>query len=145
MIVKKQLKNGKISVTSSFFDDLQLYRASLTESKQSDFVSKKWRRDKARDFSDLEYHTAIECLKLARYGCLEIAEFAGSLTAKQLEAYTFRYGPCRPYESYEDLLNIKHELESKENLSTKEANELVRVTNAITEIDNFVKVQVEKF
>lgn len=145
MIVKKVLKNGKVSVTSSYFDDLRVYKMSLSDSKQSDYVSKKWRRSEARDFSEIEFATTLECLRLAKYGCVELRNFVNNLNVNQLANYKINFGPCKNYESYEDLMKIKNELEAQSELSEKDQKELNRVTNEIQSIDTFVENQVNAF
>lgn len=143
MIVKKQLKNGKISVTSSYFDDLRVYKMSLSDSKTSDYVSKKWRTEKARDFANLNYTTAIECMKLAKYGCTELRNFVNSLNVNQLSNYKINFGPCKDYESYDDLCKTRDILEAKEDLTEKDQKELNRVKSEIANIDRFVEKQLQ--
>lgn len=143
MIIKKTLKNGKTSITSSYFEDMRIYKMSLTDSKQSDYVSRKWRNDKARDFSELNFVTTIECMKLAKLGCTELRNFVNNLNVNQLENIKLNFGPCKDYESYETLTKIKETLEAKEDLTEKEKKELTRVTNEINDIDRFVEKQLE--
>lgn len=143
MIVKKIRKNGKVSITSSYFDDIRTYRMSLSDSKQSDYVSKKWRREKGRDFKEIELATAIQCLILAKLGIADICEFQKNLRDDQFENYIFNYGPCKEYTSYEDLCARKDELEAEDSLSAKELTELEHVKAEIADIDRFVETNCQ--
>lgn len=143
MIIKKQLKNGKVSVTSSYFQDCSLVKESLRDSKKEDYEYWKWRKDKPRDFTELELKTAVEAMKYARYGCIEMKEFMNTLHPSSFSNYKFNFGPCKDYESYEDLVKIKNELEAKENLEKEEVIELERVTNEIKDIDKLVEYNLQ--
>lgn len=144
MIIKKQLKNGKISVTSSYFQDCSMIKESLRDSKKDDYESWKWRKDKPRDFSELELKTAVETMKYAKYGCIEMREFMNTIHPNSFSNYKFNFGPCKDYESYDDLVCIKNELEAKDHLEKDEIKKLEKVTNEIKDIDNFVQVNLKK-
>lgn len=142
MIVKKTLKNGKCSVTSSYFEDIRLLKASLRESMQDDYVPSKWRREKGRDFSELKLATATQCLILAKRGAEELSDFVANLKQNQYDNYKINYGPWQPYESYETLVGIRDELLAKDKLDADEQKELDRVTKEIKGIDDFVEQNV---
>jgi hypothetical protein len=143
MLVKKTLKNGKCSVTSSHFEDIRVYRQSLAESKQEDYVPKKWRKAPPRDFSEAEAATVTQCLLHAKMAAQELSQFVECLKPNQLENYKINYGCLRDYESYEDLVAIRDELEAKENLEEAEQEELQRVTKEIKSYDDFVTANME--
>lgn len=143
MLVKKTLKNGKVSVTSSHFEDIRIFRASLSEAKQEDYVPKKWRRTQSRDFSAIELATTVQCIQHAKLAAQELSQFVENLKPSQLENYKINYGCLRDYESYEDLVKIRDELEAKETLEETEQEELQRVTKEIKSIDDFVNANVE--
>lgn len=136
MIVKKTLKNGKTAVTSSYFEDMRLYRQSLSESKSEDYVAAKWRREKGRDFSELELQTAIQVIKLGKMAVSEISSFRENLRPGQLDNYKFNFGPMEDYESYESLCEQRDALEPG-------SEEYERVCNKIANIDNFVATNIE--
>lgn len=147
MLVKKSLRNGKTSVTSSYFDDMRLVKQSLYESKKDDYVSAKWRREKGRDFRELELQTAIMAITLAKKGAAEVSEFADSLKPAQYEQYVLNYGPWKDYESYDSLEKTRDELLEKKKhaaLDEEDEKELDRVTAEIKDIDSFVKQELER-
>ena len=143
MIVKKTLKNGKVSVTSSHFEDIRVYRSSLSEAKQEDYVPRKWRKTQPRDFSAAEVATTVQCIQHAKLAAQELSQFVENLKPNQLENYKINYGCLREYEGYEDLVKIRDELEAKETLEEAEQEELQRVTDEIKSIDDFVNANVE--
>lgn len=143
VIVRTQLKNGKVSVTSSCFEDIRTYRMSLADAKASDYVPKKWRKEAGRDFSEATFQTVVQCMLLAKKGLQEIAEFQSKLKPEQFANYKFNYGPCKTYESYEDLCQIRDELEALPKLDEDQMAELDRVNKEIKSIDDFVAKQVE--
>jgi len=139
MLVRKTLKNGKTSITSSYFDDVRMLKASLRESMQEDYAANKWRREKARDFSQLKLATVTQCLILAKIGAAELSEFVSDLKPNQVENYKVNYGPWQPYESYEELVAKRNELLDKESLEAADQEELNRVTKEIKTVDEFVE------
>lgn len=147
MLEQKTLKNGKLAVTSTFFEDARLVKASLRESMQDDYVSSKWRRDKGRDFSELQLATVVQSMLLAKQGFAELQKFSEShRNSAQAEKYKINYGPWKDYESYESLIKTRDELEAKkekQSLETDELTELSRVGNKIKEIDDFAEKQIE--
>lgn len=141
-IVRNSLKNGKVSVTSSYFEDARLVKASLRDSLQSDYVPSKWRREKGRDFSQLKLATAAQFIYLNRLGVMELSEFVDNLKPSQYENYKINYGPWKEYESYEDLEKKREELleiKGYRALEEDENTELERVTKEIADIDKFVE------
>ena len=144
MLTKKTLRNGKISVSSTYFEDIQVYKMSLRDAKQSDYVSKKWRTSAPRDFSEIEMATVVQTFMLAKKGLAELDNFVQTLNSNQLDKYVIKYGPWKDYESYEILSKIKSELEAKEKLEADEVKELDRVTKEINDIDRFVSKEMEK-
>lgn len=145
MIKVKNLKNGKKKVTSSYWDDIKTYRASLADSKKEDFEYWKWRKDKPRDFSQIELATVVECMKTARLGCSELSDYIKNLKDPHLENYKFDWGPMEEYESYDDLCSIRDEINAKSPIErTKDdISELERVEKEIKSIDDFVEKQLE--
>lgn len=146
MITRKTLKNGKIAISSSHLEDIRTYRMSLNESKKDDYVSLKWRREKGRDFSELELATTVQCLIHAKLAVAEIRDYLNNLKPAQLENIKVNWGPLRTYESYETLCEIRDNISAKGNyadLEPEDQKELDRVTKEIADIDRFVEKQVE--
>lgn len=143
MIIKKQLKNGKVSVTSSHFADMGVYRQSLAESMQEDYVPMKWRKTAGRDFSELKRQTTIQCLILAKQGSAELSDFVNNLKDNQLEHYVINWGPWKPYESYEDLCKKRDEFAMMSHLNEEDQAEFDRVVKEIKSIDDFVDSNME--
>lgn len=146
MIEIKNLKNGKKKVTSSYFSDIKTYRASLADSKKEDFEYWKWRKDKPRDFSQIELATAIECLKAAKMGCAELSDYVKNLKDPHLENYKLDWGPMEEYESYDDLCKIRDEINAKSSFEKTEEDikELERVEREIKHIDDFVEMELSR-
>ena len=145
MITRKILKNGKIAISSSHLEDLRTYRMSLNESKKDDYVSSKWRRDKGRDFSELELATATQCLIQAKLAAAEIGDYLSSLKPAQLENVKVNWGPLKDYESYETLCEIRDKITARgqyAELDPEDQKELDRVTKEIADIDQFVEKQM---
>lgn len=146
MIIRKTLKNGKVAISSSHLEDIRTYRMSLNESKKDDYVSAKWRREKGRDFSDLELATTVQCLIQAKLAAAEIRDYLNNLKPAQLENIKVNWGPLRTYESYETLCEIRDNISAKGNyaeLESEDQKELDRVTKEIADIDRFVETQME--
>ena len=148
VIIRKTLKNGKISITSSCFEDIRTYRMSLSESKKDDYVSAKWRRNAGRDFSGIEFETTKQVLLLAKKGCNEISEYVKQIKEKDLPNYKINWGPCETYISYDDLCKSRDELEAKrasgEEFTADDIAELDRVKKEIDNIDRFVDTQIQR-
>lgn len=142
MLVKKNLRNGKVSVTSSYFEDIRMVKQSLFESKKDDYVPGKWRREKGRDFSELEVQTVLMTFQLAKKGLAEINDFVEDLKPSQYDKFVINYGPWKNYESYETLEKIRDELLEKGKynpLEEEDAKELERVQKELKDIDDFVE------
>lgn len=138
-IVRKTLKNGKYSITSTCFDDIRTYRMSLSESKQDDYVSAKWRRNAGRDFSQIEFETVKQCMLLAKKGCNEISEYVKQLKNNEVANYQIAWGPCKDYISYDDLIEERDALEAKraEGAEAFTADDFKRLDHVNAEIDSF--------
>lgn len=146
MITRKTLKNGKIAISSSHLEDIRTYRMSLNESKKDDYVSSKWRREKGRDFSELELATTVQCLIHAKLAAAEIGDYLSSLKPAQLENVKVNWGPLKDYESYETLCEIRDKITARgqyAELDPEDQKELDRVTKEIADIDQFVEKQMK--
>lgn len=142
-IIRKTLKNGITSITSSFFEDLRLYKASLSDSKQSDYAERRFSSEKPRDFSKIELQTAIQTIILAKYGASEIRDFQEKLKPQQFKDYKFNYGPLKDFESYEMLVEERNELNNLFIKEDDDQKELDRLNSEIQGIDSFVEKQIE--
>lgn len=143
MLIKKKLKNGKTSVTSSYFEDARLVKQSLSESKQDDYVSKKWRKEAPRDFKEIEWQTAIMVIQLVKQGAREVSTFASLLADNQIGNYVLNYGPLKDYESYDELVAKRDSLKGKI-LDKEMTKELERVNREIKAIDDFAAQNLER-
>ena len=146
-IITKTMKNGKISVTSDHFENIRIYRQSLSESIQEDYIPAKWRKEAGRDFSDLKLKTTVQCLIEAKRGAAEMSGFIDGLKPGQYDKYKFNWGPLVDYESYDTLCAIRDELlEANKTrlLDEDETKELERVQKEIKDIDDFVAKEMTK-
>ena len=84
-LVFKNYKNGKKSVTSSYFSDIAEIRRSKSE---TDYQGLK--KDKV-DLSELKVAFAVMELTLWKKGCRELSEYVEKLNPKQLEGLTVKY------------------------------------------------------
>lgn len=148
MIIRKQLKSGKVSITSSYFDDARLIKASLRDSMQEDYVPAKWRNGAGRDFSELKLATAVQFIILSKQGAEEIKKYLEPMNTEQFKNLKVNWGPWVDYESYDDLVAIRDGLLQKQSpiytLTAEESKELDRVNNEIRKIDDFVAAEMAK-
>src|SRR5574344_7535 len=88
-LVYKTGKNGKKTVTSSYFEDAQLLKSSMADTSKDYRSLVKEMPD--FDIGKLQLTSAAKIISLWRQGCSELSEYASSLNAKQCEGVTTHY------------------------------------------------------
>ena len=98
MLVYKPKKNYT-EVTSSYFEDYQMIRKSISEVKAEKWINKK--ECPGFDFGALDRANAVQLITLAKYGAWEVSQFAESLALGQLDKYKLNYGPWKDWKPEE--------------------------------------------
>jgi hypothetical protein len=99
MLIYKPKKNYT-EVTSSYFEDFQMIRKSMSEVKAEKWMNKRDCPD--FDFAALDRANAVQLITLAKYGAWEVSQFAESLAPGQLDKYKLNYGPWKDWKQDEE-------------------------------------------
>lgn len=136
MITRKTLRNGKTQISSSYFEDMVMFKKMAGD---PEFKAMRWDKQ-TKDYyhrvaPELKAHAAVQTILCWKMGCQELSTFVSQLTDAQLENYVTKY-VGEDYIPYNKLV----EMANDESLSEEERADYQK---QVDEYDSFVKRNVE--
>lgn len=129
MITKKTMRNGKVKVSSSYFEGMQLLKDSMKDLYQETYKPK-WEVTvrnprETKLIQESKMQSTIQRLIWARMGTAEVAAYAEQIPVEKWDNYIFDYGPMRDAgPNYDEIVARIEELESKTGKDEDEFAEL---------------------
>lgn len=133
MVVTKSLKNGKKKVTSTYFDDIKMYRQMLKDDFES--LGNVYHR-KSEDVSrvkSVQLSAVAQQMMLSKAGCYEVAEYIKQYKG-DLSQIVADYGYAKPAEDYDEMLAERDALAAK---SLKEEEDYARIDELTAKIQDW--------
>lgn len=132
MITKKTMRNGKVKVSSSYFEGIQMLKDSMKDLYQETYKPK-WEVTvrnprETKLIQETKFQSTIQKLIWAKMGVAEVSAYAEQIPVEKWDNYIFDYGPAKPMEpSYDEIVVRIAELESKTGKTEEEFAELAHM------------------
>lgn len=141
MIIMKTLKNGKKKISSTYFDDIKLYRDMLRDNWESlgtgaAAYSRKY-KDIAR-VQAVQLSAIVQQMLASKQGCWEVSEYAKNYKG-DLNSIILDYGPAQPSEDYDEMQTELMKLKAKTSKTEEDITRIDELTKKIKEYDDFTE------